>query len=127
MTGIRRLPSLGELAAGCAQSAQEYKQWRAENERPAWPPNPFPKGAKPGSATSAALAALEAAYPRWLEAWELMRITGRSRGAVAWGMQYLARQGLIKSIQSSRHPQYLRYRIIKKEVPYADQTARNGD
>lgn len=115
MTGATpRLPSMLELATSAASSAAKAK---AEAEKPNWPTNAFQPGIQPDSATDRALKALEAAYPRWLEAWELMRITGRSRGAIAWGMQYLQRRGLVQSIQSARHPQYLRYRLTQKEKP----------
>jgi DNA-binding transcriptional regulator GbsR (MarR family) len=56
--------------------------------------------------------ALNSAHPRWMEHWELMQITGRSRGAVCWGVRYLAENGLVRSIKSARHPQYLRYQAV---------------
>lgn len=106
----RGLPTLAQQAlAGPAP----YVARSAEAERPAWPVNPFPKGIRPGSATEKILAALNTAHPRWLEHWQLMSITGCSRGAVAWGMRYLAAHGLVRSIASARHPQYLRYSAVK--------------
>lgn len=95
---------------GCATS---FAAAKLEAQRPPWPVNPFPKGIQTGSATEKILAALNAAHPCWLEHWELMQITGRSRGAISWGMRYLAEHDLVRSIKSSRNPQYLRYQIVK--------------
>lgn len=99
------LPSL-------AQQAWSGVPYVAHPERPAWPVNPFPKGIRPGSATDKILSALNAKHPRWLEHCELMRMIGRSRGAVTWGLRYLAAHGLVRSIPSCRHPQYRRYRAV---------------
>ena len=110
MSSTGGIPSLLEQVQGCAASAAAAK---VEAERPPWPVNPFPRGMKDGSATQKIITALEAAYPRWLECWQLMQITGRSRGAIAWGMRYLAEHGLVRSVQSARHPQYLRYQAMK--------------
>ena len=79
----------------------------------AWPVNPFPKGMKPGCGTERIYIALLAARPRWLECWELMRAADVSRGGAAWGCRYLAEHGLVRSVPSFRHPQYLRYQAIK--------------
>jgi hypothetical protein len=103
------LPSLLEQAMGCASS---FAAAKLAAQQPAWPANPFPKGYREGSATEKAMAALLAAHPRWLEHWELMQITGRSRGAVTWGMKFLKERGLVMSIPSSRNPQYRRYRAV---------------
>lgn len=104
-----RLPTLTEMFRSASASASLAK---AEVERPPWPPNPFPKGIRTGSATEKVLHALKAAHPRWLEHWELMQVTGRSRGAVAWGMRYLQERGMVRSIKSGRHPSYLRYQSV---------------
>lgn len=103
------LPSLLEQAMGCAAS---FAAAKLEAQRPPWPSNPFPKGIKSGSATDLSLAALTAAHPRWLEHWELMQITGRSRGAISWGMRYLQERKLVMSTKSAKHPNYLRYRAV---------------
>lgn len=111
MTGTPpRLPSMLEQIMSAAASAATAK---AEAERPPWPSNPFPKGPQPGSATEQILAALTAAHPRWLEHWELMQITGRSRGAIAWGLRYMQEREMVRAIKSARHPQFLRYRVVK--------------
>lgn len=106
---LPKLPSILEQMMSISASAATVK---AKEERPPWPPNPFPKGIRTGSATEKVLHALKAAHPRWLEHWELMQVTGRSRGAVAWGMRYLQERGMVRSIQSARHPSYLRYQAV---------------
>ena len=112
MTGTPpRLPSMFEQFISAAASATAAK---TEAERPGWPANPFPKGIRDGSATDKILAALNDAHPRWLEHWELMQITGRSRGAIAWGLRYMQERGMVMSIKSARHPQFLRYRVVKE-------------
>lgn len=100
------LPSLLEQAMGCAEAmaAEPVQQW---------PLNPFPKGIRAGSATDKCLKALETAHPRWVEHAELMRVTGHSRGAIAWAVAYLQRHKLLRSIPSARNRQYLRYQAIK--------------
>jgi hypothetical protein len=103
------LPSLLEQAMGCATS---FAAAKLEAQRPAWPPNPFPKGMREGSATELVLCALYESHPRWLEHWELMQITGRSRGAISWGMRYLQERGRVRSCKSAKHPQYLRYQVV---------------
>lgn len=103
------LPSLLDQAMGCAASARAAKE---EAQRPAWPTNPFPRGIREGSATELILDALQQAHPSWLEHWELMQITGRSRGAIAWGLRYMQERGLVRSIKSAKHPQYLRYQVV---------------
>jgi hypothetical protein len=100
-----------EQFMSAAASSTKAKE---EARRPAWPPNPFPKGPQPGSATEQILAALNQAHPRWLEHWELMEITGRSRGAIAWGLKYMQERGMVMSVKSARHPQFLRYRVVKE-------------
>ncbi len=111
MTGTPpRLPTMLEMLMSASASAAKAKE---EAQRPAWPSNPFPKGIREGSATDNILAALTAAHPRWLEHWELMQITGRSRGAISWGMRYLQERKLVMSTKSARHPQFLRYRVVK--------------
>lgn len=122
------LPYMLELAVGCAASAAAAK---IEAQRPPWPLNPFPRGIREGSATEAVLNALSDGYPRWFENCELMRLTGRSRGAVAWALGYLAEHGLVRSIPSARHPQYRRYQGVlgsqdkSKTRESADDADRN--
>ena len=108
-----RLPSLTEMFRSASASASLAK---AEVERPAWPPNPFPKGVRAGSATEKVLHALKAAHPSCLEHWQLMQITGRSRGAIAWGMRYLQANGLVQAFSSMKNRQYLRYRAVIKDT-----------
>lgn len=105
----RSLPSLFDQAMGCAASAARAK---AEAEKPAWPPNPFPKGPQPGSATEQIIAALQQVHPCWVEHWELMQATGRSRGAISWALRYMAERGMVRSIRSAKHPSYLRYQAV---------------
>lgn len=94
---------------GCASSFAAAKM---AAQRPEWPANPFSKGMVEGSATELILCALYESHPRWLEHWELMQITGRSRGAIAWGLRYMQERGLVRSIKSAKHPQYLRYQVV---------------
>lgn len=94
---------------GCASS---FAAAKLDAQRPDWPTNPFPRGIREGSATELILEALKTAHPRWMEHWELMQITGRSRGAISWGMRYLGERGLVRAIKSSRNPQYLRYQAV---------------
>lgn len=102
-----KLPTMFEqLLASAAHAAKHPDQPRQ------WPMNPFPRGVRPGSATEKIMVALNAAHPRWFEHWELMRICGRSRGAVSWAMAYLQLHGKARSIQSGRNPQYRRYQAI---------------
>lgn len=109
MTSTEVAPSLlfEQLMAAASHAAMHPEQPRQ------WPMNPFPRGVRPGSATEKILVALNSAHPRWFEHWELMRICGRSRGAVSWAMAYLQQHGLARSIQSSRNPQYRRYQAVK--------------
>lgn len=107
MNGV---PSMLEMLMSASASAAKAK---AEAQRPPWPSNPFPRGIREGSATDKILAALNEAHPRWLEHWELMQITGRSRGAIAWGLKYMQERGLVMSVKSARHPRFLRYRVVK--------------
>lgn len=74
--------------------------------------NPFPKGIRSGSATDKVNQALVNAFPKWLEHNEIMRLTGCSRGAVAWAIAYLDANQLVRSTKSARHPQYLRYQSM---------------
>lgn len=56
--------------------------------------------------------ALLDAHPGWLEAYELRRIAECGRGALSWGVRYLAERGRIRSIPSFRHPGYFRYQAV---------------
>ena len=119
MTGTPpRLPSMFEQFMSAAASTTAAKM---EAERPPWPTNPFPKGIQPGSATEKILAALNAAHPRWLEHWELMQITGRSRGAIAWAMKYLGERDMVRSIKSAKHPNWLRYQVVLSTKEHDDE------
>jgi hypothetical protein len=77
-----------------------------------WPMNPFPPGVRAGSMTEKVREAAKDVHPRWLEHHELMAVTGGSRGAIAWAVRYLQEHGLLRSIPSSRHPQYRRYQAV---------------
>lgn len=69
-----------------------------------------------GSITSQVLAVLRERHPRWHEHGELMRLTGGSRGAIAWAVRYLQARGLARSITSNRNPQYRRYQAVDQAV-----------
>lgn len=90
-----------------------------EQER-AWPLNPFPRGPRPGCATERIMLALLDAHPRWLEAYELRLIAECKRGALAWGVRYLAERGRIRSIPSFRHPGYCRYQAVMNDGEEGD-------
>lgn len=107
---VRKLPSLVEQV-----EALSVRSPVAQMNQP-WPPNPFPKGIRTGSTTETVLQALKAAHPSCLEHWQLMQITGRSRGAIAWGMRYLQANGLVQAFSSMKHRQYLRYRAVIKDT-----------
>jgi hypothetical protein len=100
-----------EMLMSASASAAKAKE---DAQRPPWPANPFPKGIRDGSATEKILAALNEAHPRWLEHWELMQITGRSRGAIAWGLRYMQERKMVMAIKSARHPKFLRYRVVRE-------------
>lgn len=102
-------PSLLDLVMGAAASAARAK---AEAQRPPWPLNPFPKGVREGSVTDKVLHVLRMRHPRWHEHRELMRLTGASRGGIAWAVRYLQERGLVRSIPSARHPNYHRYQAV---------------
>ncbi len=70
-----------------------------------------------GSVTSRVLLVLIERHPRWHEHYELMRLTGASRGAIAWAVRYLQNRGLVRSIPSNRNPQYRRYQATKPADP----------
>lgn len=91
-------------AANAAMNPEQTRQW---------PLNPFPKGIRAGSATDKCLQALQQQHPRWLEVCDLKRVTGHSRGAIAWAMRYLCENKKARAIPSSRHPSYLRYQAIE--------------
>lgn len=109
-----RLPSLYQqlmAAAACAAMCPG-------TTRPAWPTNPFSAGVRDGSVTEKVLEALRSHYPRWLEHRDLMRITGGSRGAIAWAVRYLQEHSLARSIPSAScrpqggGPQLRRYQAV---------------
>lgn len=108
MTGkAPELPSMfAQLMAAASHAAMQPERPRQ------WPLNPFPRGIRAGSATDKCLKALQANEGKWLEVCDLMRITGHSRGAIAWAMRYLGAQGLVRSIPSARHSAYKRYQAI---------------
>lgn len=106
-----RVPSMFEQLMSAAAGAARAK---ADAQRPPWPMNPFQPGIRAGSVTDRVLQVLIANYPRWHEHNELMRLTGGTRGAIAWGVGYLQRYGLVRAIPSARHPKYLRYRAVSQ-------------
>lgn len=103
------MPSLLQLAQGAAASARQAKE---DARKPVWPVNPFPPGIRSGSATDKVYFILSTNPKCWFEHCELMRLTGHSRGAIAWAIRYLAERRKVRSIKSARHPQYLRYRVM---------------
>lgn len=109
-----RLPSLYQqlmAAAACAAMCPG-------TSRPAWPTNPFSPGVRGGSVTQKVLVVLVDQHPRWLEHRDLMRMTGGSRGAIAWAVRYLQEHGLARSIPSTScrpqggGPQLRRYQAV---------------
>lgn len=103
------IPSLLQLALGASASARQAK---LDAQKPVWPINPFPPGIRSGSATDKVYFILSANPKRWFEHCELMRLTGHSRGAISWAIRYLAEHRKVRSIPSSRHPQYKRYMAV---------------
>jgi DNA-binding transcriptional ArsR family regulator len=104
-----RLPSLLDLAMGCASS---HAQALAEAQKPAWPINPFPKGMRNGCCTQRVLAELTQAYPRHLEHGQLRFNLNLSRGAVSWSLRYLEANGLVARVHDPRNPNYRRWRAV---------------
>lgn len=101
-----RLPSLCEQVVAAASAANSA-------QRPAWPHNPFPTGVRAGSVTDKVLQLLVSKYPRWHDHREIMRLTGASRGGIAWAVRYLQERHLVRSIASANgHPQYRRYQAV---------------
>lgn len=86
---------------------------REELSTQTWPANPFPKGMRPACGTERIYLALLAAHPKWMEHHEIMEAANCSRGAVSWGVRYLAHHGMVRSVGSVRHQSYLRYQAIR--------------
>ena len=105
----QRIPSLLELAMGCAAS---HAQAKAEAEKPAWPLNPFPRGMREGCCTQRVLDELKRAYPRHLEHGQLRFNLSLSRGAVSWSLRYLEANGLVARVRDPRNPLYRRWRAV---------------
>lgn len=103
------IPSFFEQAMGCASS---FAQAKADAEKPAWPPNPFPRGMRDGKCTDRVLAELKRAYPQHLEHGQLRMNLGLSRGAVCWALRYLEARGLVARVRDPRNPQYRRWRAV---------------
>lgn len=93
-------PILEQLAAVPPRSAAR-RQERPGAQRP-----------HNGSITYRVLMLLRERSPRWHEHCELMRLTGASRGAIAWAVRYLQERGMARSIPSNRNPQYRRYQAV---------------
>lgn len=104
MSGV---PSLfAQLLSASASAAQA----KAEAEKPAWPPNPFPRGMRDGKCTDRVLAELKRAYPQHLEHGQLRMNLGLSRGAVTWALRYLEARGMVTRATDPRNPSYCRWR-----------------
>lgn len=101
------MPSLYEMLMAAAASAAMNPDQPQQ-----WPVNPFPSGVRQGSVTDRVLIAVVEHHPKWLEHYELIRLTGGSRGAIAWAVRYLQEHGKLRSIQSARNPQYRRYQAV---------------
>jgi hypothetical protein len=106
---MQRIPSLLELAMGCAAS---HAQAMADAEKPAWPANPFPRGMRDGCCTQQVMEELKRAYPKHLEHGQLRFNLNLSRGAVSWSLRYLEAHGLVARVSDPRNPNYRRYRAI---------------
>lgn len=103
------VPSMFEMLLSASASAVQTK---ADAEKPAWPPNPFPRGMRDGKCTDRVLAELRRAYPQHLEHGQLRMNLGLSRGMVTWGLRYLEARGLVERLHDPRNPSYRRWRAV---------------
>lgn len=111
MTGVPpKLPSMFEQFMSAAASSASAK---ADNLRPAWPHNPFPKGIRSGSATEAVLAELRRVAPKPLENGQLRFNLGITRGMATWALHYLESRGQVARVSDPRHPAYCRWRATE--------------
>lgn len=79
--------------------------------------NPRPPGViREGSATHAIVTFLESRPGRYYSESELVRITGKSRSAVTWSLNYLRALGRLESV-NQQHPLWLRHGIPKDPAP----------
>lgn len=101
------IPSIFEQAIKAAASAAMA---RAEQEKPAWPLNPFQPGVRSGSTSDRVLAELRRVSPVPLEHGQLRVRCAASHGAVSWALRYLESVGLVARVSDPRHPQYRRWR-----------------
>lgn len=103
------VPSMFEMLLSASASAARAK---ADAEKPAWPPNPFPRGIRPGSATDRVKQELKREYPRFLEHGQLRMRLGISRGMCTWALRYLERCGEVERLHDPRNPSYRRWRAV---------------
>ena len=77
--------------------------------------NPRPAGiTRPGSATQAVLALLQAHSGRWFSHFQIVQATGRTSKSVDWALLFLKARGLIESTKDEwRNSRYLKYSIAK--------------
>lgn len=83
--------------------------------------NPRPAGViRPGSATQAVLALLQAHPGRWFTHFQIVQATGRTQKAVDWALLFLKGRGLIGTTSDDgRNSRYRRYAIAKSTGPAA--------
>lgn len=101
------VPSMFEMLLSASASAAQAK---ADAEKPAWPPNPFPRGMRDGKCTDRVLAELKRVAPQHLEHGQLRMNLGLSRGAVCWALRYLEARGMVERLHDPRNPSYRRWR-----------------
>lgn len=77
--------------------------------------NPRPAGiTRPGSATQAVLALLQAHPGRWFSHFQIVQATGRTQKSVDWALLFLkARKQISTSSDDGRNSRYLKYSIVK--------------
>lgn len=102
------LSLFAQLLSASASTAQA----KADAEKPAWPPNPFPRGMRDGKCTDRVLAELKRVAPQHLEHGQLRMNLGLSRGAVCWALRYLEARGMVERLHDPRNPSYRRWRAV---------------
>lgn len=99
------LSLLQQLMAAQAHAAANQKQDLR------FGPKPHMRHYRHGSASARVDAALLMCHPRILSCSELRRMTGLSRGALAWALRYLHERNRLLRYSHPSHPQYLRYKF----------------
>lgn len=77
--------------------------------------NPRPAGViRPGSATQAVLALLQAYPGRWFSHFQIVKATGRTQKSIDWALLFLKARGLVDCTRDEwRNSRYLKYSIAK--------------